>query len=533
MADAVQIRLTLENEKLTKQLKDTERKFSRLEQSAKKSTAGMSKAFAGIGVGLAAATAAIGTAVTGLVKLGNVVIDVSKSVADLNDQAQQLGISFKAFQELKLAAIQSGVDVDKLTASLGKMQVSLGKMAETGKDGALRRIGLDIQSIINLTPEQQFAKIADGLNGIDNASQRAAAGAAIFGKGFRDISVLVAEGSTGLKDYADQAQNMGIIISDVTRNDMAKFDDSVELLKLSFQAALANGLGPLVKYLNNEFTTSFANGGTAVSGLTKTFVAMGAVITGTFEAVKGLRWYDILNPIGAAAKGGASILREYEKAIADIQKQALIASFDWSNFEPKPPPAAIGTDAGTQIGKNMAAAAAKGWESSLEIEKFQLPIDDLANEIDVSKLEDTIGAFDPKPEQKEAWKNLALAVGDTAATMVEGAQSAQEAFKDLAKAILAAIIKAAILAAFKQGSFVSNLSGIFGGTQSYSGGGGSGGPSVRVYNYGAAPGGVQATANSDGSVDIVINKIAGAIARGGNPLDQALRRSYGLGRVGI
>jgi hypothetical protein len=38
---------------------------------------------------------------------------------------------------------------------------------------------------------------------------------------------------------------------------------------------------------------------------------------------------------------------------------------------------------------------------------------------------------------------------------------------------------------------------------------------------------------SDGSVDIMIGQIAKAISSGGNQLDNTLRRTYGIKRIGV
>lgn len=66
-----------------------------------------------------------------------------------------------------------------------------------------------------------------------------------------------------------------------------------------------------------------------------------------------------------------------------------------------------------------------------------------------------------------------------------------------------------------------------------SSGGGSGGANVRVFNYGNNTGGVQTRKNPDGSVDVVLGQVAAALSVGGNPLDVALRRTYGIRRQGV
>jgi tape measure domain-containing protein len=131
-------------------------------------------------------------------------------------------------------------------------------------------------------------------------------------------------------------------------------------------------------------------------------------------------------------------------------------------------------------------------------------------------------------ELKDLSKDVGDAFQDAAESIIFDSENASDALKNLAKEVGKLVLQFLILKA------VQALTGAAGGGAGGVGGvmPQSAGPQVRVFNYGAAPGGVQTRGNSSGGVDVIIGQVAAAIGRGGNPLDTALRRTYGIGRQG-
>lgn len=123
------------------------------------------------------------------------------------------------------------------------------------------------------------------------------------------------------------------------------------------------------------------------------------------------------------------------------------------------------------------------------------------------------------------------AFNDAAMSIIFDSESVGDAMKNLAKEVGKLILQFLILKA------VQSLTGVGGGSTGGVPGGivgpqGFPGPQVRVFNYGTAPGGVQVRQGANGQTDIIIGQVARAIGQGGNALDSALRRTYGIGRVG-
>jgi hypothetical protein len=578
--DAVQIKLTLENEKLTKQLRDTERKFQRLEANAKKSTKGISDAFTAAFSSIAV-PAAVFASVSALT---DKLIQTAKAVGDLNDKAVSLGVSFKNFQVLQFAAIQSGVGVDKLTQSMGKLQATLGQVAE-GEGGkaadVIKKLGLNIEQLINLEPDEQFATIAQELAKIPNPSERAAAGVALFGKGFRELNPLINDSKEGLAGWADEAEKAGVIIDDLTRDKMARFDDSIETINLQLQASRAKFLAPFAEFLSTTFSYALDDSigrfeklitlqsQLSLGGLTRQVIELGRQTSAASDAVTGSQGPRTRGGRRGAAPVAAEIEAEvpkikeasakagrvagkarataevdtYKQTLTDAQKSLADAQAKLFGFESG---GLGGLEAvEQQIKLRERIASLVGDETSPE--RIKALTDIAQAEFDIAQaLEEQIEVRERNAkatqdanaqmeqnalEMKAAWESTANVISNVFAGIITGASSAKDAVLGLIEAILQAIAQAAILAAFGQGTFRGNLgfSGGSGGTARS----GPPGPSVRVYNYGQAAGGVVTRTGSDGSVDIMIGQIAKAISSGGNQLDNTLRRTYGIKRIGV
>jgi hypothetical protein len=460
----------------------------------------------------------------------------------------------------------------------------------------LLKLGLTFEELLTLSPEEQFFAIADALGKIQNPSERAAAGVSLFGKGFRELNPLIASGETNLKNWTAEAENAGVIIDELTRQQMTKFDDSWEQLKTRISVVTSKALTPFVEYLNGVFKTALDG---RTQGLEKFFALMKAIrpdvgqglyVSGTgntseAEAKKKEEQDEIQRQndlaIAAAQAEHDAFWKEIARQAANDRKKAAAASVK------------VGKAAGEAGGKAKAEAEIDSYakaiatakqdlddakrrvlvfdtsgEAGLEVLEKQLDLRDkiaraVGTETDPERIkaltdyitkqqelndilehrrelrEQDIAAAEKAKEAdkefaeqtREAWKRISEVIADSLSGVITGARSAKEAVLELVEAILQAIVKAAILAAFGQGTFGGNLKSGFG----FPTGKGAGpvGPQVRVYNYGQSPGGVVARTSSDGSVDLFIGQIAKAISTGGNQLDNALRRTYGMRRVGV
>lgn len=171
----------------------------------------------------------------------------------INKASVRTGVGVEALQELGYAAEHSGASFEDLETGIKKMQKTIFGAASGSKEAqsALASIGLTVQDLKNLSPDQQFALIGDRLNNITDASARTAVAMEIFGKGGTALLPLFAEGAAGMQKLRDRARELGIVFSKDDAQAATKFTDELEdcwkqVRALTFQvgAAVATALLP-------------------------------------------------------------------------------------------------------------------------------------------------------------------------------------------------------------------------------------------------------------------------------------------------
>ncbi len=157
--------------------------------------------------------------------------------ANIGETAEKLGIGARALQELRYGAQQSGAQVEDLDRALGKMAINIGKSKATGgKAGGLllggvqmldtkaggaaagkldpfKKIGLSARQLAGLRPEEQLAKIADGMQKLKTHADKAAVAQAIFGKGATQLLPYLSEGAEGIEKLSKAANQYGGVLS--------------------------------------------------------------------------------------------------------------------------------------------------------------------------------------------------------------------------------------------------------------------------------------------------------------------------------
>lgn len=160
------------------------------------------------------------TALAGVASTAGVVALVKSEMSAISSTtrlADRLGISTEAMSGLEYAAKRSGLSTEQLSGGLGHM---LKNMAEANTEGgkaaaAFDLLGLDAAKLVNMSPDQAFQAIADGLVHITNPAQRAQAAMAIFGKSGQELLPLMLKGSAGIQAAREEAERLGLTFSRV------------------------------------------------------------------------------------------------------------------------------------------------------------------------------------------------------------------------------------------------------------------------------------------------------------------------------
>lgn len=176
--------------------------------------------------------------------------------------AKQLGISTQALTGLRFAADQTGAGADKLSAGLEVMSKRLGEVATKGSGAAapaIEKLGLNVQDLIRMSPDEQFKVIAERMQGIETQSERNAIAANIFSRANQGLVNTLAEGREGLERYQAKAEALGITLTQEQVRKAADAVDAMDQLKKSFKGAgniMASSLAPAITAISNGFKDS-------------------------------------------------------------------------------------------------------------------------------------------------------------------------------------------------------------------------------------------------------------------------------------
>ena len=158
------------------------RDISRWAKDTRKATAHLGGvAFKGVAAGVASVTAAA-TAAGGAI--GYLTMKSIDAVGDANDFAKSIGASYTELRKLQKAAQLSGVDLATTNVALMKMSDVLGS-AFGGNKAAIEsfdKIGVSVDGLKRMRPEQQFLAIGEAINRIKDPSEKIAAARDIFGR---------------------------------------------------------------------------------------------------------------------------------------------------------------------------------------------------------------------------------------------------------------------------------------------------------------------------------------------------------------
>lgn len=179
----------------------------------------------GLAVAAAGAAAVAGTAV---------LIKSQINLADeLGKTAERLGSTTEELSALRYAAEVTGVESNTLDMALQRMTRRLAEAAQGAGEaqGAIEQLGLDAEELAQMTPGEAFRVLADEISKIPDASERVRLAFKFFdSEGVKLVNTLNL-GSEGLKEYGDEAERLGLIISQDTAKAAAEFNDNLTRLQ--------------------------------------------------------------------------------------------------------------------------------------------------------------------------------------------------------------------------------------------------------------------------------------------------------------
>lgn len=201
------------------------------------------------------------TAVVGV--LGKMAISAGQSADELNTLASKTGLSTKELQEFQCASELIDVSVETLSGALKKTTASMiSAQSGTGKSAeAFKTLGVNIKNADGSLRDNNevFQEAIKALGQVGNETERDALAMQIFGKSATELNPLIEGGIDSLAKMSEQANELGLILSQEALDGANAFNDQIDILKANgkqtFQVIgteIASQLTPAMETLNSE-----------------------------------------------------------------------------------------------------------------------------------------------------------------------------------------------------------------------------------------------------------------------------------------
>lgn len=219
--------------------------------------AGAQEAVNGLGgVNVAAGAAVFGLAalVTAIVKVEKALIDVTKESAGAASEILELssvtGQSTDSIQEFAYASEMVGVSSDRIRDSLKEVTNKMQEARDGSEDvaAAWDKLGVSITDAEgNLrSAEDVFYDTIDALGQVQNRTERDAIAMDLMSESAQELNPLIDAGSAALRDYADEAHEMGYVLDnealtalDNVDNGFSRLSNTTDALKNQIAAEFA------------------------------------------------------------------------------------------------------------------------------------------------------------------------------------------------------------------------------------------------------------------------------------------------------
>lgn len=165
----------------------------------------------------------------GLIELGTEAAFAADNVATISTQT---GISTRTLQQMQYATELMDVSVETITASMTRNLRSMGQAQKGTEDyvDAYKTLGIEITKADGSlrSSEEVFWEMIDALGAIQNPAEKDVLAMKLLGRSAQQLNPLIAIGSKGFKNLANEAESVGYVLSDETLDGLLETSDALE-----------------------------------------------------------------------------------------------------------------------------------------------------------------------------------------------------------------------------------------------------------------------------------------------------------------
>jgi len=258
-----------------------------------------------------------------------------KSQINLGDEMQKLGIRTGATTEflsvMKREAELGGAAIGDVANGMRSFARVLNN-AEAGLSTSARaftQVGLSIDEISKMNPEDQFISIAKAIAGMEDPTKKAAAAQELLGRGgLALIPMMDGLATKGYGKAREEAEKFGIVIAQDFADQSAQFNDNVQKMKdllAGMAIDIANDVVPSINQLFGSFQQLREDNDSLISKiptLGEVFKGIASVAIGIAGVIKGA--WDLVGQSIAGVAAGILLAAqgEFKQAWAAVKSGA-------------------------------------------------------------------------------------------------------------------------------------------------------------------------------------------------------------------
>ena len=265
-----------------------------LPEGAKSALDGMGSFSAGTAAKMAVAAAAVAAVIKVVKELGDLTLEVAAEVDEYITESAVTGVSTDMLQAWDYAAPLIDTDAETIKGAMVKITKAMADAKEGSAEAAAKFEDLGV-SVLDANgslrkSEDVFYDVVDALGEMGPGAERDAAAMDLMGKSAQELNPLINAGSSALKEYGEEAQSVGYILSRDQVAALGAVDDAYQTLQNTIEGVkrqVAADFAPAAQKAMEMFSNAVQKAGEFLerSGLIKNLSSILSSVMSILEAI--------------------------------------------------------------------------------------------------------------------------------------------------------------------------------------------------------------------------------------------------------
>ncbi len=168
-----------------------------------------------------------------LTGMATMAVKAGQAADDLNTLSKQTGFTTAELQKMQYASDLVDVSVEDMTGSISKMTKQM-----ASENSAFKTLNVEIKNADGTlrSANTVWYETLDALSKVENETERDTLAMEIFGKSAASLSGIIDDGGDALRSYGEEAEELGLIMSQDTLDAANKLNDAIDVTKARLQA---------------------------------------------------------------------------------------------------------------------------------------------------------------------------------------------------------------------------------------------------------------------------------------------------------